>query len=316
MAEKDQRDAVSKGEVTVSRHPVASIIIRAKNEEALVGEVLTAVYEQTVRDIEVILVDSGSTDRTLEIARTFPLKIMEIQPEEFTYGRALNIGCKAAQGEFLVFVSAHAVPLTSNWLAYLLSHFDDAHVAAVWGGSTEKRTDLPNERVVRQDLRMFLSNYNFGFSNTNAVIRADVWRCHAFDELLPYTEDKEWAWRVLNDGYTVVHDSRAVALHYHHETLRQTWYRAHLTHVGFANFLELPLPSRWEVLRRVCEQALRQSWYGATWRQRIGPLTVALPPLIAREIGRYTGLRKGKTPVRSSAAKKNLSPPLTVGQKD
>jgi glycosyltransferase involved in cell wall biosynthesis len=103
LAEKESLRA----EMKVSRHPVASIIIRAKNEEALVGEVLTAVYEQTFRDFEVILVDSGSTDRTVEIARTFPIKIVEIRPEEFTYGRALNIGCKAAQGQFLVFVSAH-----------------------------------------------------------------------------------------------------------------------------------------------------------------------------------------------------------------
>ena len=131
MVEKDQRNTVSNGQLKISRHPVASIIIRAKNEEALVGEVLTAVYGQTVRDIEVIVVDSGSTDRTLEIARTFPLKIIEIQPEEFTYGRALNIGCRAAQGEFLAFVSAHAVPLTANWLACLISHFDDPNVAGV-----------------------------------------------------------------------------------------------------------------------------------------------------------------------------------------
>jgi rhamnosyltransferase len=294
---------VPKGQVKVSRHPVASIIIRAKNEEALVGEVLTAVYEQTVRDVEVILVDSGSTDRTLEIARTFPLKIIEIRPEEFTYGRALNIGCEAAQGEFLVFVSAHAVPLTANWLACLLSHFDDVNVAAVWGKSTTNKTDLPKERVVRQDLGMFLSNCYFGLSNANAAIRADVWRLHAFDELLPFTEDKEWAWRVLGEGYTVVFDSRALVWHYHHHTLRQIWYRAHLEHVGYANFLELPLPSRCEVLRRVCEQALHQLWYGATWRQRIGPLTVGLPSLIAREIGRYTGLRKGKALVHSAARK-------------
>jgi glycosyltransferase involved in cell wall biosynthesis len=299
----------------MSRHPVASIIIRAKNEEALVGEVLTAVSAQTVRDVEVILVDSGSTDRTLEIARTFPLKIIEIRPEEFTYGRALNIGCEAARGEFLVFVSAHAVPLTANWLACLLSHFDDVNVAAVWGSSIEKKTNLPKERVVRQDLGMFLSKPNFGLSNNNAVIRADVWRRHAFDELLPYTEDKEWAWRVLNDGYTVVYDSRALVWHYHHDTLRQIWYRSHLAYVGFANFLEFPVPSRCEILRRVCAQTLRQLWYGATWRERLGPLTVALPSLIAREIGRYTGLREGKALVRSAAAK-NLSPSITVGQKD
>jgi glycosyltransferase involved in cell wall biosynthesis len=302
VAEGEQRE-VSKGPMKVTRHPVASIIIRAKNEEALVGEVLTAVYEQTVRDVEVILVDSGSTDRTLEIARKFPLQVIEIRPEEFTFGRALNIGCEAAQGQFLVFVSAHAVPLTADWLACLLSHFEDANVAGVWGGSTKSRTILPKRRVVRQDWRMFSSNCYFGLSNGNAAIRADVWRLHTFDELILATEDKEWAWRVLKDGYTIVYDSRAPVWHYHNETLRQIWYRAHREHVGFANFLELPLPSRCEVFWRVCQQALRRLWHGATWRQRIDYLRVDLPTLIAEEIGRYTGLRKGRALVRSAMEK-------------
>jgi rhamnosyltransferase len=302
----------------MSQDPVASIIIRTKNEEALVGEVLTAVYEQTVRDIEVILVDSGSTDRTLQIARKFPLKIIETRPEEFTYGRGLNIGCEAARGEFLVFVSAHAVPMTANWLSCLLCHFEDANVAGVWGKHIESKTIPPKEcvvqgEIVRQDLTMFLSNCYFGFSNVNAAIRAGVWRLHAFDELLPYTEDKKWALQVLNDGYTVVYDSRAIVWHYHHDTLRQIWYRAHLEHVGFANFLNLPLPSTWEVLWRTARQALRRLWYAATKRQRIDSLTFDLASAFAREIGRYTGLRKGKAPVRSRAAK-NLNPRTTVRQ--
>ena len=303
----------------MSRHPVASIIIRAKNEEALVGEVLTAVYEQTVRDVEVIFVDSGSTDRTLEIARMFPLKIIEIQPEEFTYGRALNIGCRAAQGEFLVFVSAHAVPLTANWLACLISHFEDPNVAGVWGKSPtnkkiSRKDGVVQGRIVRQDLAMFLSDCHFGLSNSNAAIRSDIWRLHAFDERLPYTEDKEWAWRVLNDGYTMVYDSRALVWHYHQETLRQIWYRAHLEHVGFANFVELSLPSYWEILWRVTRQALRQLRYGATWKQRIDSLWFDLPHVIAQEIGRYTGIRKGKAAVRSTAAK-NPSPSTTVDRR-
>jgi glycosyltransferase involved in cell wall biosynthesis len=306
LFEMDQ-SAMASDQVKLSRSPVASVIIRAKNEEALIGEVLTAIYQQTVRDVEVILVDSGSTDRTLEIARKFPLKIIEIRPEEFTFGRALNIGCRAAQGEFLVFVSAHAVPLTANWLACLISHFDEANVAAVWGKETRNKASRPRERIVRQNLEMFLSNYNFGLCNGNAAVRADIWRLYAFDELLPYTEDKEWAWRVLRAGYTIVHDGQALVWHYHDETLRQIWYRAHREYVGFANFLELPLPSRGEVLRRVCEQALRESLYGATWRQRIRTLTVGLPSIIVREMGRYTGLREGRTVVRSATREKVLT---------
>jgi rhamnosyltransferase len=296
--------ATTKKNVNVSQRPVASIIIRAKNEEALVGEVLTAVYEQTVRDVEVILVDSGSTDRTLEIARTFPLKIIEIRPEVFTYGRALNIGCEAAEGEFLVFVSAHAVPLTKKWLACLLSHFDDANVAGVWGKETRNKTDLPKEQVVRQSLEMFLSNLHFGLSNANAAIRSDVWRLYAFDELLPYTEDKEWALRVLKAGYTVVFDRRAVVWHYHHHTLRQIRYRSHLEHIGFATFLDLPTPSRCDVLWRMTKHVLRPLRYRATWRERLESLTGG-PSQIAWEIGRYTGLQRRGACARGTT---NLSP--------
>lgn len=284
----------------LTRNPIASIIIRAKNEEALIGEVLTAVYEQTVCDIEVIVVDSGSTDRTLEIARTFPLKIIEIRPEEFTFGRALNIGCRAAQGKFLVFVSAHAVPLTRNWLACLISHFDDPNVAAVWGKETRNKLSRPREHVVRQNLELFLSNYNFGLCNGNAAIRADIWRLYSFDEFLPYTEDKEWACRVLKAGYTVVHDGGALVWHDHHETLRQIWYRTHLEYMGFANFLEIAIPSPGEVVWRMCKQVLRGLLYGPTWRRRVATLTVGLPSVIFREVGRYTGLREGQALLRSS----------------
>lgn len=302
-----------KDQVKVRRSPLASIIIRAKNEEALIGQVLTAVYDQTLRDVEVIVVDSGSTDRTLEIAGKFPIKLIEIRPEEFTFGRALNIGCREAQGEFLVFVSAHAVPLAADWLACLLSHFDDAKVAAVWGRDARRKTNQPGERVVRQDLEMFLRDWHFGLCNSNAAVRADIWRLHAFNELLPATEDKEWALRVLKDGYTVVHDGRALVWHHHDETLRQIWRRSHREHMGIATFLDLSLPSGYEVLRQVCRQAVYGLRYGTTWRQRIGPL-VGLPRLIARETGRYTGIRKGKTLVRNSS--ENIGPSATVGQKD
>jgi glycosyltransferase involved in cell wall biosynthesis len=79
-----------------------SIVIRCYNEEENIGRLLTGIFEQSINDIEVIVVDSGSTDRTFSIASSFPVSIHNISPREFSFGRALNVGCTAATGEFIV----------------------------------------------------------------------------------------------------------------------------------------------------------------------------------------------------------------------
>src|SRR4051812_23585851 len=84
-----------------------SILIRTKDEAAAIGSTLTAVFRQSVYPHEVIVIDSGSKDETLAIAGRFPVKIMRIDPEEWSYSRALNRAAAAATGEALVCLSAH-----------------------------------------------------------------------------------------------------------------------------------------------------------------------------------------------------------------
>ena len=69
-----------------------SLVIRCLNEEKHIGKLLAGVMEQTVKDVEVVVVDSGSTDATLSIASRFPVKIVNIKPEDFSFGYALNVG--------------------------------------------------------------------------------------------------------------------------------------------------------------------------------------------------------------------------------
>ena len=88
--------------------PTASIIIRCYNEEEHIGQLLSGIMEQTLADdVEIIVVDSGSIDATVSIASQFPTQIVSIDPEEFSFGRALNIGCSETSGEFIVAASAH-----------------------------------------------------------------------------------------------------------------------------------------------------------------------------------------------------------------
>ena len=85
-----------------------SIIIRTLNEERYLRELLLSIKNQDFpNEVEVVVVDSGSTDSTIEIAKNFQCKITYIKKTDFTFGRSLNVGCRFSSGEILVFISGH-----------------------------------------------------------------------------------------------------------------------------------------------------------------------------------------------------------------
>ncbi|MBA3431496.1 MAG: glycosyltransferase family 2 protein, partial [Actinobacteria bacterium] len=129
----------------------ASLLIRTKNEERSLGATLTALFDQTLPAHEVFIVDSGSRDRTLEIASRWPVHIIRVSPSGWSYPRALNTGAGEATGDFLVCLSAHCPPAHRDWLAHLLRHFDDETIAATWGPSIRRWSSLAADaQPVRQ----------------------------------------------------------------------------------------------------------------------------------------------------------------------
>lgn len=285
----------------MTQAPAASIIIRTKNEEALLGETLARVRAQTAQDFEVIVVDSGSTDRTLEIARSFPVEIIEMPAREFTYGRSLNLGSARARGNVLVNLSAHALPLTREWLAQLLGHFADPQVAGAWGGQTARMDGTPSPRVYSQDLAEYLRDVYLGFSNANGAVRRSLWEKRPWREDLPGTEDKEWAHWALTSGHRLVFDGRAEVFHYHKESAIKAWRRAHREHAGYGAFIDLPPISAAEVLRQTYWQSLREIRGQRGWARPAG-LVRALPQIMAQQLGRYTGGRAARQFARTTAA--------------
>src|SRR4030043_2142668 len=102
-----------------------SIVIRVKNEAEHLGSVLEALGGQEQPCLEVIVVDSGSTDGTVQIAERFGARIIAIEPQSFTFGYALNVGVAASRGEVAAFLSGHARPCDQRWLAGLVAPFRD-----------------------------------------------------------------------------------------------------------------------------------------------------------------------------------------------
>jgi len=203
----------------------ASIVVRAKNEAHAVGETLERVHQQVgVQPFEVIVVDDGSTDGTVDIVREFAVQLIAIPAGSFTYGRALNIGIRAARGEFVVALSAHSLPADGQWLANLLAPFRDPTVGAAYG------RHLPRANATKLELfGMWLSGVmsevprrqerDMMFSNANGAFRRGLALEHPFDELLPGAEDLAWADWIERQGWAVYYQPSAAVYHSHGESL-------------------------------------------------------------------------------------------------
>jgi glycosyltransferase involved in cell wall biosynthesis len=195
-----------------------SIIIRTKNEEDWIGHCLEMVYKQDFQDFEVILVDNNSSDHTVEIAKRYPLSEI-INIKDFLPGLALNDGIRASKGEYIVCLSAHCVPKTTDWLTKLIANFgDDSKLAGVYGRQLPVSfTDPVDKRdlliTFGRDRRVQVKDYFF--HNANSILRRDVWEEYPFDENATNIEDRIWGKMVTENGYHIVYDPEPAVYHHH-----------------------------------------------------------------------------------------------------
>jgi rhamnosyltransferase len=121
-------------------NPMLSTVIRCYNEEHI-GRPLSCIAQQTVQDREIIIVDSGPTDATQSIASRYPVKILSIRPEEFSFYRSLKLHCQAASGEFIVIASTHVYPVYRDGLEQIIDPSSDPTVALDFfiGSNLDKR---------------------------------------------------------------------------------------------------------------------------------------------------------------------------------
>ena len=251
--------------------PVASIIIRTKNEGKYIGRCLQQVYRQHFRDFEVILVDSGSTDGTLEIAERFPIRLMTIRPEMFTYGYALNVGIASTDAPIVVCLSGHSIPYDNRWLGNLVRRFNDPKVAGAYSRQVCYPTSPIYEKIFvysmyGHPIRMPVVSDLF-FNNAAASVRRDLWEQFAFDETLPGSEDHAWTLEARARGYKAIYAADSIVIHSHEESFSKFIYRRivegrGLNQIYAARGKPAPAPSlrmlerleRWEMADRVRQQ--------------------------------------------------------------
>jgi glycosyltransferase involved in cell wall biosynthesis len=173
--------------------------------------------KQSERNFEIIIVDNESKDNTLRIAKSFGVKkIYKIK--KYFPGKSLNIGCKNAKGQFLVFLSSHCIPDGENWLENLLINFKNKKIAAVYGKQSPLK--FSSAKDIR-DLYITFGNEkkiqkkDYFFHNANSAIKKEAWSEIQFDENLTNIEDRDWAKKIIQKKYWIVYEPKANVFHYH-----------------------------------------------------------------------------------------------------
>ena len=247
-----------------------SIVIRAYNEEKHIGRLLEGIQRQTIKDVEVILVDSGSTDSTVSIAESCGARIVRIPSAEFTFGRSLNFGVRAARREFVVIVSAHVYPVYPDWLETLLRPFDDDNVALVYG--KQRGTDFAkfSEQQIFHQWYPDVSNLDQATAfcnNANAAIRKSLWEKNSYDETLTGLEDLAWAGWAKEQGHAIVYVAEAEIVHVHNETWRGVFNRYRREAMAFKHIHPETHFNLYDFMRLTIANIFSDLWHAA--RERV-----------------------------------------------
>jgi glycosyltransferase involved in cell wall biosynthesis len=210
--------------------PLVSIVMRSFNEAWALKETLPAIQGQEYRNWELIVIDSGSTDGSVDlISAAEPAHFVQIGAQEYVPGRVMNCGVGLAKSDYVIFLNADATPQGTKWLRPLVNALLDPQTAAAFG----RQIPRPDCRAVyaHDYERCFGQNrestrWDHFFSMASSGIRKGVWTRRPFAETITYSEDDEWTRWCRAEGYRIVYVPESVAMHSHNYTPAQAYKRS------------------------------------------------------------------------------------------
>jgi GT2 family glycosyltransferase len=280
-----------------------SVVIPVKDGGPDLVRCLDAIGRQQIDEqVEVVVVDSGSTDGSAERAERAGARVHQIPAGEFHHGRTRNLGARLAAGETLVFTSQDAYAATDGWLARLTAPLHgDERVAGVYGRQLPHHDARPPERyfldflygpmprrqrIKHEDELTFEATL---FSNVSSAMPRRIWDAYPFSEHIVMSEDQEWSRRVLLDGYAVVYEPEAVVHHSHAYTVTGAMRRFFDSGVSAEQSYVAGDHSKaalWSAAARYAQGEV--TWLWSTGQRRW------IPYAALYELAKFTGLQLGR----------------------
>jgi rhamnosyltransferase len=293
--------------------PSISILVPTFNGAATLPALLEAISRQRVeRPFEVVAIDSGSTDGSVELLRASGVRLIAVPAGTFNHGLTRNLGIEASRGDLIVLTVQDAVPASDTWLAALARPFaqdsclagtfarqlprPDAgaltrHYLARWFASSDRPRTVAATRAELDALPPLARLDRCTFDNVCSCVRRSVWQRHPFRET-PIGEDVEWARDVLRSGHRIAYVPEAAVVHSHERSASYEFQRTRMLHQRLYELFGVQtIPTPFHLARAIasclvthlrCERSARATALAVVW-----------------PLGQYIGARSAATGRRS-----------------
>ena len=292
-----------------------SIVIPTKNGGSLFRGVAKAIRAQII-DIpyEFIVIDSGSNDNTVDIAKNAGAAVIEIDPDDFNHGKTRNAAIMQCTGDIVVLMTQDALPANPHLLSALIKPFENRSIAGVYA----RQSPLPDaDPITKRNLLNWVTALTYpviskisdreeynrlppfekylicNFDNVCSAVRKSVWEKVPFSQEY-FGEDIAWAKRILELGWSIAYEPAAHVLHSHNRSVAYEFKRTYLCHRKLFELFGLrTVPDMKTALWSICAQSILDWKYLISERlsivQKAKLICKALPMSVASVSGQYLG---------------------------
>ncbi|WP_166178186.1 glycosyltransferase family 2 protein [Rubrobacter tropicus] len=304
--------------------PKASVVLLTLNAGPAFEDTLRAVFSQrTAFDFEVLVLDSGSTDGTVEMAGRSGAHVHRTASSTFDHGAARDLGVSLSKGDFVALLVQDAVPLDNLWLASMVEDLEaDPSVAGVYGRQVPRPDSGPLARVLVENAptagparRVQSAGGTYEtlapperralalFDNVSSCLRREVWEEIPFGQT-GFGEDLRWGKRAVESGHKLVYEPRSAVVHSHERGPLYNLRRHYAEGLLLLDLFDLaPVPSLLVLLKNTLlasahlTRRLLLLDEGSGW----WALPLAVGYAVPSQLGLYLAARRDGLPARLNA---------------